>query len=76
MITSAPLAAEGSSSLFLLLAGVVLVVLLIGAFAYGARRRTRGTDPGTNPTGQNPQARAHQDSWQTPDDDPDPHHRS
>lgn len=75
MITAAPLAAEGSSSLFLLLAGVALVALLIAAFAYGARRRTQRKDPGTNPTGKNPQVRAQQESWRTPDD-PDQHHRS
>ncbi|MFI7179289.1 DUF6479 family protein [Streptomyces spororaveus] len=31
-------------SLFLIAAGVVLVVLLIGAFLYGSRRRRRATD--------------------------------
>ncbi|MFE9847080.1 DUF6479 family protein [Streptomyces goshikiensis] len=75
MIASVPLAAEASSSLFLLLVGVVVVALLIAAFAYGARRRTQRKDPGTNPAGLNRQARADQDSWQTPDD-PDQRHRS
>ncbi|MFJ7271687.1 DUF6479 family protein [Streptomyces sp. NPDC099050] len=69
-----PLAAETSPSLFLLLAGVVVVALLIGAFWYGARRRARNLDPGAT-TGQNPQARARQDSWHNPDDAPDHHNR-
>lgn len=56
------LAAEGQASLFLMFAGVVLVVLLIGAFWYGSRRR-RGEAP---PAEQNPVAQRRKDSWQTP----------
>ncbi|MFG2754585.1 DUF6479 family protein [Streptomyces xanthophaeus] len=57
-------AAEGQASLFLILAGVVLVALLIGAFWYGSRRRRREAPP----TGQNPAAQRREDSWQTPDE--------
>ncbi|MCX4776177.1 DUF6479 family protein [Streptomyces sp. NBC_01264] len=55
------LAAEGQASLFLMLAGVVLVVLLIGAFWYGSRRRRREAPP----VEQNPVAQCRADSWQT-----------
>ncbi|MFC9824429.1 DUF6479 family protein [Streptomyces erythrochromogenes] len=58
------LAAEGQASLFLILAGVVLVVLLIGAFWYGSRRRRREAPPAD----QNPVARGREDSWQTPEE--------
>lgn len=58
------LAAEGQASLFLMFAGVVLVVLLIGAFWYGSRRRRREAPPAT----QNPVAQRRRDSWQTPDE--------
>lgn len=59
------LAAEGQASLFLIVAGVVLVGLLIGAFWYGSRRRRREATP---PAEQNPVAQRRQDSWQTPEE--------
>ncbi|MEU0035078.1 DUF6479 family protein [Streptomyces sp. NPDC006333] len=71
MISSNVLAADGSSSLPLIVAGLVLAALLIGAFWYGSRRTARRQDPGAGPAEQNPQAAARQDSWQTPDDDTD-----
>ncbi|MFG2748382.1 DUF6479 family protein [Streptomyces xanthophaeus] len=58
------LAAEGQASLFLIFAGVVLVILLIGAFWYGSRRRRREVPP----TEQNPVAQRRADSWQTPEE--------
>ncbi|MCX4546028.1 DUF6479 family protein [Streptomyces sp. NBC_01565] len=58
------LAAEGQASLFLIFAGVVLVILLIGAFWYGSRRRRREASPAE----QNPVAQRREDSWQTPDE--------
>ncbi|MFD8950482.1 DUF6479 family protein [Streptomyces xanthophaeus] len=57
-------AAEGQASLFLIFAGVVLVILLIGAFWYGSRRRRREVPP----TEQNPVAQRRADSWQTPEE--------
>ncbi|MER5407459.1 DUF6479 family protein [Streptomyces sp. NPDC002769] len=71
MISSYVLAADGSSSLPLIVAGLVLAALLIGAFWYGSRRTARRQDPGAGPAEQNPQAAARKDSWQTPDDDTD-----
>lgn len=68
MITSIPLAASNSSSLFLIVAGVVVAAILIAAFWYGSRRAARRRDPGARPADQNPQARAREDSWQTPED--------
>ncbi|WP_328923414.1 DUF6479 family protein [Streptomyces sp. NBC_00190] len=58
------LAAEGQASLFLMFAGVVLVVLLIGAFWYGSRRRRREAPSAE----QNPVAQRREDSWQTPEE--------
>ncbi|MFD8288758.1 DUF6479 family protein [Streptomyces sp. SPB4] len=58
-------AAEGQASLFLMFAGVVLVVLLIGAFWYGSRRRRREA---AAPVEQNPLAQRRADSWQTPEE--------
>ncbi|MFJ4862240.1 MULTISPECIES: DUF6479 family protein [unclassified Streptomyces] len=58
------LAAEGQASLFLMFAGVALVVLLIGAFWYGSRRRRREAPP----VGENPLAQPRKDSWQTPEE--------
>ncbi|MGW7437640.1 DUF6479 family protein [Streptomyces sp. NPDC054849] len=74
MIASAPLAATVSSSLFLIIAGVIVAALLIAAFWYGTRRLSRRRDPGARPAEQNLQAQARQDSWQTPDDSADPQH--
>ncbi|CAM5667792.1 hypothetical protein SAVIM338S_06946 [Streptomyces avidinii] len=74
MITSLPLAASNSSSLFLIVAGVVVAALLIAAFWYGSRRTARRRDPGARPADQTPQARAREDSWQTPDEDPGQQH--
>ncbi|MEU9420901.1 DUF6479 family protein [Streptomyces sp. NPDC051000] len=61
------LAAEGQGSLYLVIAGVVLVVLLIGAFWYGSRRNARRAAP-AQPAEQNPAARGREDSWQTPEE--------
>ncbi|MFJ8007300.1 DUF6479 family protein [Streptomyces fagopyri] len=71
MISSHVLAADGSSSLPLIVAGVVLAALLIGVFWYGSRRTARRENPGAGPADQNPRAATRRDSWQTPDDDPD-----
>uniref|UniRef100_A0AAU2K1U7 DUF6479 family protein n=1 Tax=Streptomyces sp. NBC_00049 TaxID=2903617 RepID=A0AAU2K1U7_9ACTN len=68
MISTEILAAEGQGALFLTLAGVVVVVLLIGAFWYGSRRSARRPAPARSAE-QNPVARGREDSWQTPDDD-------
>ncbi len=64
MIAIESLAAEGQASLFLMLAGVVLVVFLIGAFWYGSRRRRRAA--AARPAEQNPIAQRREDAWQTP----------
>ncbi|MFF5707323.1 DUF6479 family protein [Streptomyces sp. NPDC012794] len=68
MIASDALAASGSPSLLLILAGVVVAALLVGAFWYGSRRAAARRDPGARPADQNPAARARQDSWREPDD--------
>ncbi|MGW6843569.1 DUF6479 family protein [Streptomyces sp. NPDC054958] len=78
MLASVPLAASAFPSLYLILVGVIVVVLLIGAFWYGTRRAAARKDPGTRPSEQGPAARARRESWQTPDDagtDPDPRQR-
>ncbi|MFD9420839.1 DUF6479 family protein [Streptomyces goshikiensis] len=67
MTAIATLAAEGQASLFLIFAGVVLVILLIGAFWYGSRRRRREAPPAV----QNPVAQRREDSWQTPEEHAD-----
>ncbi|MFF4393518.1 DUF6479 family protein [Streptomyces sp. NPDC001552] len=59
------LAAEAQPSLFLIAAGVALVILLIGAFWYGTRRRRRAIAP-PRPTEQNPLMQRREDSWKTP----------
>ncbi|MFI5669800.1 DUF6479 family protein [Streptomyces sp. NPDC051704] len=66
MIPNEILAAEGHGALFLIFAGVVVVVLLIGALWYGSRRSARRRAP-ARPAEQNPAARGREDSWQTPD---------
>ncbi|MFI8260825.1 MULTISPECIES: DUF6479 family protein [unclassified Streptomyces] len=66
MIPTEILAAEGHGALFLIFAGVVVAVLLIGAFSYGSRRSARRRAPAL-PAEQNPAARGREDSWQTPD---------
>ncbi|MEU9804288.1 DUF6479 family protein [Streptomyces sp. NPDC051000] len=58
------LAAEGQASLFLIIAGVVLVALLIGAFWYGSRRRRREASLAE----QHPVAQPREDAWQTPEE--------
>ncbi|WP_328672666.1 DUF6479 family protein [Streptomyces sp. NBC_00328] len=73
MIASQVLAADGSSSLFLIVAGVVVAALLIRAFWYGSRRAAHRKNPGARPAAPNPQTAPRQDSWQTPDDDTDGH---
>ncbi|MEU9303840.1 DUF6479 family protein [Streptomyces sp. NPDC048269] len=74
MIASVSLAASGFPSLFLIVVGLVVVALLIGAFWYGTRRAATRKDPGARPSDQSPPSRARQESWRTPDDsgtDPD-----
>ncbi|MFC9847975.1 DUF6479 family protein [Streptomyces sp. NPDC060223] len=71
MIASQILAAESSASLFLIVAGVVVVALLIGAFWYGSRRAANRRTPGAHPAGERPQAAPRQDSWTTPDESGD-----
>ncbi|WP_407840633.1 DUF6479 family protein [Streptomyces sp. DSM 116496] len=61
-------AAEGRSSLLLILAGVVLVALLLAAFWYGSRRSARRQAP-ARPADQNPAARRRAGSWETPEND-------
>ncbi|MEU9109282.1 DUF6479 family protein [Streptomyces xanthophaeus] len=68
MIPTETLAAEAFSSLLMIIIGVVVALLLIGAFWYGSRRSARRRAP-ARPAQQNPVARARQDSWETPDDD-------
>ncbi|MFF3214260.1 DUF6479 family protein [Streptomyces sp. NPDC002886] len=68
MIATEYLAAEATSSLLLIIVGVVVALLLIGAFWYGSRRSARRRAP-AQPAQQSPEARARQDSWQTPDGD-------
>ncbi|MGW6858814.1 DUF6479 family protein [Streptomyces xanthophaeus] len=65
------LAASGSPSLLLTLAGVVVVAVLLSAFWYGGRRARAGKDPGPL-AGQPPQAQQHKDAWQTPEKGPNP----
>ncbi|MEV6734274.1 DUF6479 family protein [Streptomyces sp. NPDC051364] len=74
MITSFSLAASGLSPLPLIAAGVIVAALLIAAVWYGSQRTARRSDPGARPADQSPQARARQDSWQTPEDDPGQHY--
>jgi hypothetical protein len=65
-----PLAASRFPSLFLVVIGVVLVLLILGAFWWGSRRAARGKSPGpAGPTAQPPAAASRKDSWDTPDDD-------
>ncbi|WP_030772427.1 DUF6479 family protein [Streptomyces sp. NRRL F-2664] len=68
MTESVTLAASAFPSLLLILAGLVVVALLIGAFWYGSRRAKAGMDPG--PLDQGPAPTARRTSWQTPDDAP------
>ncbi|MFD8025018.1 DUF6479 family protein [Streptomyces lavendulae] len=65
MIATGTLAVEGQASLFLISAGVVLVLFLIAAFWFGSRRRRRAAAP-PRPTEQNPAVQGRKDSWQTP----------
>ncbi|WP_392896883.1 DUF6479 family protein [Streptomyces sp. LN699] len=67
ILATGTLAADAQGSLYLVIAGVVLVVLLIGAFWYGSRRNARRAAP-AQPTEQPPAARGREDSWQTPDE--------
>ncbi|MGG8407860.1 DUF6479 family protein [Streptomyces sp. 12297] len=71
MIASENLAITGTSSLFLIIVGVLVAALLIGSFWYGSRRLARRADPGVRPAEQPPRARAREESWQSPEDDPD-----
>lgn len=72
MIPTEILAAEGRGAFFLIFAGVLVVVLLLGAFWYGSRRSARRKAP-AQPADQNPVAQRREDSWQTPDDTPGGH---
>ncbi|MFJ6697418.1 hypothetical protein ACIQM4_15285 [Streptomyces sp. NPDC091272] len=74
MNLSANLAVEGGPPLVLITVGVVLVVLLVGAFAYGSRRSARkqqisriDTDHVEFGDGGHQRGK----TWQTIDDDPD-----
>lgn len=67
MIATEVLAADGQGSLFLIAAGVVVALLLLAAFWYGSRRSARRTPP-ARPDEQNPVARQHRNSWQSPDE--------
>ncbi|MFI8103859.1 DUF6479 family protein [Streptomyces sp. NPDC086023] len=66
--SAAQLAAYGSPSLLLILAGLVVVAVLLGAFWWGSRRAAARKDPGARPARQPRPARAREDSWQTPDE--------
>jgi flagellar basal body-associated protein FliL len=71
-----PLAASGSPSLFLIVVGVVLVLMILGAFWWGSRRAARRQSPGpSGPTAQPPTAASREASWDTPDDDTGRQHR-
>ncbi|MGW6420475.1 DUF6479 family protein [Streptomyces sp. NPDC055055] len=70
MIAIEQLAAEGRAPLFLILAGVVVAALLIGAFWFGSKRSARRKAP-AQPQQQNAAARQRAQSWKTPDHDPD-----
>ncbi|MEV6536127.1 MULTISPECIES: DUF6479 family protein [Streptomyces] len=65
------LAASVSSSLFLIIAGLVLVTLLIGAFWYGSRRNARESSSRVRAAGQSSPAATRRGSWQTPDGETD-----
>ncbi|MFD9415734.1 DUF6479 family protein [Streptomyces goshikiensis] len=73
-----PLAADGSSSLFLIIAGVVVVVLMIGACWCGSRRAARRTPHGSKrPSGRSEPARGNPAGLlaKTPEEGPDHHNR-
>ncbi|QQM38486.1 DUF6479 family protein [Streptomyces liliifuscus] len=71
MFASQTLAAQGSASFFLIVAGFVVVALLIGAFWYGTRRAANRKTPGARPAGHGPEAAPRQGSWTTPDESGD-----
>ncbi|MFI9152296.1 DUF6479 family protein [Streptomyces sp. NPDC053367] len=65
-----PLAASGSPSIFLIVIGIVLVLMILGAFLWGSRRAARRKSPGpAGPTAQPPAAASREDSWETPGED-------
>ncbi|MET7386843.1 DUF6479 family protein [Streptomyces sp. NPDC005385] len=70
------LAASSTGSLWLIVAGVVVVAGLLAAFLIGSRRASRRRistpvqDPSRVPRGTAEPAQRG-DGWQTPDDDPD-----
>lgn len=68
------LAASASPALWLVLVGVIVVALLLGAFVYGKRRAAARRAP-TTPPHPDPRHRGAQaqrgETWQTIDDDPD-----
>ncbi|MGW7413692.1 DUF6479 family protein [Streptomyces sp. NPDC054863] len=74
MNSSVVLSAEHTASLLLIVLGVLLVLVLLGAFAWGSRRASRKRQvpdvDGAQPTGGSQHGR----TWQTPDDDPEQGH--
>ncbi|MEU8893865.1 DUF6479 family protein [Streptomyces sp. NPDC048442] len=75
MNSSVVLSAEHTASLLLIVLGVLLVLVLLAAFAWGSRRASRKkvSDPGENephPTG----GSQHGKTWQTLEDDPEQGH--
>ncbi|MFI6417231.1 DUF6479 family protein [Streptomyces sp. NPDC050842] len=68
MIAIGDLAAEARAELFLILAGVFVVVLLIGAVWYGSKRVARRR-AAAQPSEQNPAAQRRAGSWETPQND-------
>lgn len=71
------LAASSTGSLWLIVAGVVIVAGLLAAFIVGSRRSARRRistsvqDPAQVPRGGTADPAQRGDGWQTPDDDPD-----
>ncbi|WJV50536.1 DUF6479 family protein [Streptomyces flavofungini] len=66
------LAASGSTSLALIIVGIVVVLGLLAMFVAGRRRAARRTRSTPAHGGRPPGAETQRgDTWQTPDDDPD-----
>ncbi|MFE6834000.1 DUF6479 family protein [Streptomyces sp. NPDC057705] len=68
MIATETFAADGQPALFLIFAGVAVVVLLISAFWYGSRRSARRRNS-ARAAGQNPVAQQRAQSWETPEEE-------
>ncbi|MGW7412138.1 DUF6479 family protein [Streptomyces sp. NPDC054863] len=82
MNTSVVLAAEGGAPLLLIVVGAVVVLFLLGAFAFRSRRAGRRKQSEAPAPGAVPEAESggsqRGETWQTIDDDPDqgnPHRR-